>query len=217
VPSTVPGDAGTHHTADARQPGARNASPTPTEPAALPSFAADERLLLFALRTDLGGGVFVMRPDGSGRRQLATDAMPGIYRSPDWSPDGQRVAFVEENAGQILIAHLDGSPTEVLEACRNRVCDDPAWSPDGTRIAFTSNEITEGIDAPTASEILVLTLATGAVASAVRLERPLLAQAARWSPDGTKLVIQVDRLDDEAYETVRRSRWSRSRVVRRGT
>jgi Tol biopolymer transport system component len=175
-----------------------SSAPAPT---GLPTFADDEPLLVFALRTDLGGGIFVMRPDGTGRQQLATDAAPGLYRSPAWSPDGRRVAFVEENAGKILIAHLDGSPTELLDACRERVCDDPAWSPDGTRIAFTVNESTEGVVAPSASSIMVVTLASGAVEPAVRLERPLLAQAARWSPDGEELVIQVDRMDDEADET----------------
>lgn len=180
-----------------------SSSPTsvPSEGAGLPTFADAEPLLLFSLRTDLGGGVFVMRPDGTGRQQLATDTAPGTYKAPDWSPDGKRVAFIEENAGQILIAHLDGSPTEVLEACRTGYCDNVAWSPDGTRLAFTRLETTEGGNGPSASEIQVLTLATGAVSTAVRLERPLLADIARWSPDGTQLVIQVDRMDEEAFET----------------
>jgi Tol biopolymer transport system component len=178
-----------------------DATPTAAGSSALPAFADGEPLLLYSLRTDLGGGVFVMRPDGSGRTQLATDTAPGIYKAPDWSPDGKHVAFIEENAGQVLIAHLDGSATEVLDVCRAGVCDNVAWSPDGTRLAFTRYELTEGVEAPSASEIQVLTLATGAVTTAVRLERPLLADAARWSPDGSQLVIQVDRMDDEAYET----------------
>lgn len=179
----------------------RTPTSAPSGVAGLPKFADDEPLLLFSLRTDLGGGVFVMRPDGTGRQQLATDTAPGIYKAPDWSPDGKDVAFIEENVGQILIAHLDGSPTEILEACRTGVCDNVAWSPDGTRLAFTRLETTEGVDGPSASEIQVLTLATGAVTTAVRLERPLLADVARWSPDGSQLVIQVDRMDEAAYET----------------
>lgn len=176
-------------------------SPAPSTAAGLPSFATNEALVVFALRTDLGGGIYVMRLDGTGRQRIGTDGPAGIHKAPDWSPDGQDVVFVEENAGDLLISHLDGSPTDVVEACRDLVCDDPAWSPDGTRIAFTSNESKEGVEGPSASSIQVLTVATGAVASVIRLERPLLAQAARWSPDGTQLVIQVDRLDGEAYET----------------
>ena len=94
----------------------------------LPTFASDEALMLFALRTDLGGGVFVMRPDGS-RVQLGTDALPGVHKVPDWSPDGLRVAFIDQETGRLLIAHLDGSPTQSVAACEDPGCDNPAWSP----------------------------------------------------------------------------------------
>jgi len=174
---------------------------TPDPTTGLPAFGQDEPLVMFALRTDLGGGIFVMHLDGTNRLQLATDVLPGVHKAPDWSPDGQHVVFVDEQVSGLRIAHLDGSPTDVVEACRNLACDDPAWSPDGTRIAFTVNESKEGIEAPSASSIMVLTLATGEVQPVVRLERPILAQAARWSPDGSQLVIQVDQMDDEAFET----------------
>ena len=39
------------------------------------------------------------------------------------------------------------------------------------------------------------------VSPVVRLERPLLADEPRWSPDGTQLVIGVDQMDDQANET----------------
>lgn len=179
-----------------------SASPAPSPAAsALPGFADDEPLLLFALRTDLGGGIFVSAADGSDRRQLATDVLPGVHKAPDWSPDGQHFVFVDETVGSLLIGHLDGSPTDVIETCLEGVCDHPAWAPDGTRLAFTRYEITDGVTAPSASRIDVLTLETGTVETAIRLERPLLADSPRWSPDGSELVIQVDRMDAEAFET----------------
>jgi Tol biopolymer transport system component len=167
---------------------------------ALPAFADDEPLLLFSLRTDLGGGIFVMAPDGSGRRQLATDVRPGTYKAPEWSPDGKDVVFVEEEVGELFIAHLDGSPTEIVETCRGGYCDNPAWSSDGRRLAFTRFEpVTDR--APTATQIDVLDLSTGTISTVLRLVRPLLADAPRWSADGSQLVIQVDRMDDDSSET----------------
>ena len=83
----------------------------------------------------------------------------------------------------------------------HRGCDKPAWSPDGRRIAFSVVENESGVIGPGAVGIDVLDLDTGAVTPVIRLERPLLADVPSWSPDGTKLMIGVDRMDDVANET----------------
>jgi Tol biopolymer transport system component len=49
--------------------------------------------------------------------------------------------------------------------------------------------------------LYVTDLVTGAVSPVVRLERPLLADVPRWSPDGSELAFGVDQMDDEAFET----------------
>lgn len=87
-----------------------------------------------------------MRPDGGDRRLLARDA-----QSPDWSPDGSRVALVSVRdrnetscgsnecsiRGEIYFARADGGG---LRRLTNNTGDDgePRWSPDGARLLFAS-------------------------------------------------------------------------------
>ena len=143
--------------------------------------------------------MWVVDADGWNLRQLVGG--DGEQAEPDWSPDGQSVVFVDETTQQLWIAHLDGSPTERVPGCDGDICDNPAWSPDGTRIAFVRIEETTGADGPAAIGIEVVDVATSVVSRVVRLERPLLADVPRWSPDGDRIVFQVDRLDDQADET----------------
>ena len=168
---------------------------------ALPAFEPDEPLTLFGQLTGAGGGVFVMRPDETGMQQLATDILPGVHKRGDWSPDGQRVVLIDETTERMWIAHLDGTATERVPACDTPGCDYPSWSPDGKRIAFSRSESAPGVIGPKAVAIYVVDLATGHVSPVVRLERPLLSDAPRWSPDGTQIVFQVDRMDDASFET----------------
>jgi Tol biopolymer transport system component len=195
--------------ADGVVPSQAPASSTPPPPsasvmpstAALPSFEPDEPLVLFTRLTGAGGGIFVVRPDGTGKVQLGTDVLPGVHKRGDWSPDGQRVVFIDETTERILIASLDGSPTVAVPVCDVPGCDFPSWSPDGTRIAFSRSESAAGIVGPTALGIYVVDVATNEVTRVVRLERPLLADVPRWSPDGSHILFGVDQMDDEGFDT----------------
>jgi TolB protein len=83
------------------------------------------------------GGICVVYPDGSGRRQLTRDLFIDSY--PTWSPDGRSIAFTG-NLGRTVIdvINVDGSARRRLTP---RSGDEalPAWSPDGRRIAFDNN------------------------------------------------------------------------------
>ena len=82
--------------------------------------------------------IFMVEPDGSGLRKLATK--PAQDNSPAWSPNGKRLA-VEASEGlddfniDIYLVKADGSGVKRItkEPTLDRM---PSWSPDGTKIAF---------------------------------------------------------------------------------
>src|SRR5207253_1121130 len=68
--------------------------------------------------------------------------------SPQWSPDGRRIAFLSTRRGkpQIFLIPVDGGEARPLTALPQGVGSGPAWSPDGQRIAFSANPLGEPPD-----------------------------------------------------------------------
>ena len=98
------------------------------------------------------------------QRQLTRG--PRWHRAGRWSPDGSRIALVEDSS----VAVMDGNGTD-FRMLVPEWAEDLAWSPDGTRIAYTTS----------GGEIGVVDADGG---QPVRLGRG--AQPA-WSPDGTRI------------------------------
>jgi Tol biopolymer transport system component len=107
-----------------------------------------EELIAFSSKRDGDFELYVMRPDGSGLRQLthnvATEENQARDESPSWSPDGKRIAFVSTrdhpgnplSSNEIYVIDADGSDERRLTA--NRRGDlSPVWTIDG-RILFTA-------------------------------------------------------------------------------
>jgi Tol biopolymer transport system component len=87
---------------------------------------------------DEDGDIWTIAPDGSGRRNL-TDTPDAIEINPDFSPDGEKLAFAGTfDHTDIYTMNLDGGAlTNVTND--NAYEDEPAWSPDGTKIAYRKN------------------------------------------------------------------------------
>lgn len=80
--------------------------------------------------------LWIINFDGTGHRPVLSGA--ASYRSPRWSPDGGRLAFVAtvEGRPQLHVRWMDTGQTAVI----TNLAEAPgnlAWSPDGGMIAFT--------------------------------------------------------------------------------
>lgn len=89
---------------------------------------------------NFSSSIWVMNADGSGKRELCSGK--GFWSfSPEWSPDGRKIAFHSFLKGEnshIWMVNSDG--TEQLELTSGNASDiTPRWFPDGRKILFVSD------------------------------------------------------------------------------
>jgi Tol biopolymer transport system component len=149
-----------------------SSGPPPTGPAANG---------LIAYTSD--GDIWVVNPDGSGRRQLTSG--PADDHSPVWSRDGTRVAYWSVDPtgapASIMVVGADGSDRLTIFTDEQGATSLPVdWSPDGERIAF----VLCPADGRCGDFVVVQTDGTGAqTISDGAFEGEMMS----WSPDGTML------------------------------
>lgn len=139
-------------------------------------------------------------------RQLTNGAWQD--REPQWSPDGQQIAFVSTRGEkpQIYLIAPDGGEARALTTLKQGVAGGVNWSPDGQRLAFTAGPQSEPRD-PTrpfrvnrhiyrfdtlgyvddgVTAIYVIDLATGETQRLT--DDRFMNQTPQWSPDGQEIL-----------------------------
>lgn len=181
-------------------PSATAAIPAPTPTAAAPAIRDDEPWIVYQTGTPAGLGVALVRPDGTGNH-LLDFGVPGSFKHPDWSPDGMTIVAVREDDNTIWTIGVDGSePRQLPIASCSEVCDYPAFSRDGSQLAFSVIERKPDVVGPAAGSIRVVDIDGSNERVLARASRPEVLDNPRWSPDGQRLVIEIDRFDVDGYE-----------------
>jgi TolB protein len=152
--------------------------------------APSSGLIAFSLRgRDDNNAIYVVRPDGSGLRQLTRPQVRQGYggdSGPEWSPDGRRVAFERDlpawgaDQFQVHVISANGRGERTLTAGPYDVM--PAWAPDSKRLAFVRLVIG---DAVTVSSIYEVTLS----GETTELIAGTADVSPAWSPDGRAIAF----------------------------
>ena len=135
--------------------------------------------------------IYVMDANGDNQKNLTNN--PSADRSPSWSPDGSRIAFMSDRDGgyDIYVMDADGSNQQNLS---NHPFSDrnPSWSPDGAQIVFSARR--DGHvenEAAITHEIYVMD-ADGENQRRLTDNRNNDWEPS-WSPDGKRIAFMADR------------------------
>jgi Tol biopolymer transport system component len=94
-----------------------------------------------AFQMDFGRGaqIYTIRPNGLGIRQLTK--VHGSAESPDWSPDGTRIAFqAEDGPNGVWIMNANGTGLHQVAASGAQ----PAFTPDGMSLVYDCHDCAGG-------------------------------------------------------------------------
>jgi len=111
------------------------------------SFSPDGQQIVFLRKSSSEGDakLIIAHADGTGERVLAALPLPG-YSTPDWSPDGKRIAATvldpgSQNLGRLLVLNPANGKEKTIYAGTASL-QKPTWMPDGQHLVLIFHDIT---------------------------------------------------------------------------
>lgn len=144
------------------------------------------------------GDIFTIPVEEGSWRNITRTA--GIAdRHPVWSPDGEQIAWFNDESGEyaVVIADQDGRDARRIEIAEPSFYFTPTWSPDGSKLAFTDTDY----------RVLILDVGSGDIdhVDTDRYAHPERSMNPEWSSD-SRYVAYARRLGTQlraiiAYDT----------------
>jgi TolB protein len=139
--------------------------------------------IVFSLVRGGGRELCTVDQDGLNLQQLTSSG--GLKLSPNWSPDGTRIAYSTYYDNRLIVFGYDLSRGTASILCDHADMNDaPAWSPDGDRLAASLSD-------DDGQEIFIMDAAGRNRRRVTRNHG--INTSPRWSPNGQQLAFVSDR------------------------
>jgi Tol biopolymer transport system component len=167
-----------------------------TLPAAQAAYSGNNgKIALTSDRDGAGYDIHLINANGSGRINITNS--PAVFdQTPDWSPDGTKIALTADRDGNFEVYIMNSNGTVPIRLTNNGAFESsPRYSPGGTKIAFETTR--DGN-----SEIYVMN-SDGSDSPTNLTSNSATDTTAGWSPDGTQIAFTSNRDENqEIYVTL---------------
>lgn len=155
------------------------------------SFSPDNQHIFLTISQGLNPDIYKINYTGDIVSKITNGPAGSMNVEPAVSPDGKKIAFSSDRAGQtmIYIMNIDGTNVERMTFA-GQFNASPAWSPDGKKIAF-AGQLGNNFD------IFILTVEGKNLVRVTKANKangkPSNNEDPSWSPDGRFVMYTSDR------------------------